>query len=30
MDNDEYKLWLAVWIVVAIIAGGAFVVWMGG
>jgi hypothetical protein len=30
MDNDDYKLWLAVWIVVAIVAIGVFVARMGG
>lgn len=30
MDNDDYKLWLAVWAVVAIVAIGVFVSAVGG
>lgn len=30
MDNDDYKLWLVVWLVVAIVAIGVFVSAVGG
>lgn len=29
MDDDDYKLWIAVYLVVVIFAGGAFLAWLG-
>lgn len=29
MDDDDYKLWIAIYLVVVITAGGAFLAWLG-